>query len=87
MTSAERAALVDIQGYAGANRIEISSHARLRMAERHARYGDVREALLTAKICRAQDNGTWRVDGEDLDGDGLTIIVAIEGRVIVVTIF
>jgi hypothetical protein len=32
-------------------------------------------------------NGRWRVEGEDLDGDELTVVVVIEDGVVVVTLY
>jgi hypothetical protein len=81
-------ALVDIRGYAAANRILIVRHAWQRMAERGAQYEDVRHALAGARKCRATDHqGRWKVFGEDRDGDELVCVVAIEGGVVVVTVF
>jgi hypothetical protein len=80
-------ALADIRGYAGANRIVIVRHAWDRMAERGARYEDVRHALAGAQRCKAADQGKWKVFGEDLDGDELVCVVAIESGVVVVTVY
>ena len=85
MTSAE--ALADIRGYAGAHRIEYTSHARLRMSQRGITFGDLRHALMTAHACRDQAGGTWKVDGVDRSGDELTAVVALEGKIVVVTVF
>ena len=81
------AALVEIRGYAMANRIRISRHAWQRMAERGAQYEDVRHALATARRCKAQDGDRWKVLGADRDGDELVLVVVIEAGVIVVTVF
>ncbi len=86
MTDAE--ALAAIQGYASANRIEITPHAELRMARRGHRYEDVRRSLMTATGCSAQANGRWKTGGGvDIDGDELTCVVVLVGRVVVVTLF
>ena len=88
MTSEEAHALADIQGLASVGRIVISRHADLRMGERGATFDDVREALVTATSCQAQPASRWRVEGGcDCDGDELTLIVAIELAVVVVTLF
>ena len=81
------AALADIRGFAAANRIVIVCHAWRRMAERGAQYEDVRHALACARKCRAADQGRWRVFGEDLDGDELVCVVAIEAGVAAVTVY
>lgn len=57
------------------------------MAERGAQYADVRHALAGARQCAAAEHGRWKVSGDDLDGDELTLIVAIEAGVIVVTLY
>ncbi len=81
------AALAGIRGYAAANRIRILRHAWQRMGERGTQYEDVRHALAGARRCRAADQGRWKVTGDDLDGDELTLVVAIEAGVIVVTVY
>lgn len=80
-------ALADIRGYAAANRIRIARHAWERMAERGARYEDVRHALVNARSCRAQDQERWKVSGADREGDELVLIVVLEAGVIVVTLY
>ena len=57
------------------------------MQERSVREGDLRNALVNAGACTEQDDGTWRVKGDDLDGDELTVVVAIEDGLVVVTLF
>lgn len=79
--------LADIRGYAAANRIRILRHAWQRMGERGAQYEDVRHALAGAHRRRAADQGRWKVSGDDLDGDELTLVVAIEAGAIVVTVY
>ena len=86
MTSAE--VLADIRGYAAANRIRLTGHASLRMQQRGADFADVRSALMTATMCRAQENGCWRVEGGvDRDGDEMTAVAAIENGVVIITVF
>jgi len=80
-------ALANIRGYASADRIEYTSHARLRMSQRVVSFADVRHALMKARGCREQDAGTWKVEGVDRSGEELTVIVALEGTVVVVTVF
>ena len=59
------------------------------MAERAAEPADVIRALLTALSATWQSNhGTWSVEGGiDRVGDDLTVIVAIEADLIVITVF
>ena len=86
MTPAERSALADIHGYAGANRIRIERHAQDRRFDRHVSYDDLRHALLTAHVCTIQANGRIRVRGVDYDGDALDPVVVLEGEVVVITL-
>lgn len=85
MTPAE--ALRDIQGFAAARRIRVEAHARQRMRERGATFMDVEHALMHAERCALQENGRWRVEGRDLDGEEMTLIAVIEGGVVVITVF
>lgn len=88
VTPVETQALADVHGYASAGRIRIVSHARQRMRERGARFEDVRQALISATCCGPANDGKWKVTGgQDLDGDELISIVAIEDEVVVVTMF
>ncbi len=81
-------ALKAIHGLAGANRIVITRHAYLRMGQRGATYRDVHHALLYAQRCAWQlEQGTWRVEGRDVDGDELTLAVSIQSDAIVITVF
>jgi Domain of unknown function (DUF4258) len=84
---AELAALADVRGYAAAGRYRLSKHAQVRAAERNVRARDVRRALCSAALCKGQGEGTWKVTGPEADGDDLVLVVAIEGEVIVVTLF
>jgi pentatricopeptide repeat protein len=80
-------ALRDIRGYALAGRIEVTSHALRRMRERGVLWGDLRHALADATACNSEPGDRWRVKGTDLEGDVLTVVVALENRVVVVTLF
>ena len=82
-----RTALADIRGFGAANRIRIGRQARERMVELGVLYEDVRNALATARSCKVQDGGRWKVFGNDRDGDELVLIVVLEAGVIVVTVF
>jgi hypothetical protein len=58
------------------------------MRERGARFEDVRHALISATCCKPSNDSKWKVTGgQDLDGDELVSIVAIEDEVVVVTVF
>jgi hypothetical protein len=82
------AALRDIQGYAAANRVRFAKpHAFDRMDERGATVGDVLFALRTARSCKLQGNGRWKVGSADPEGEEMTIICALGDGVLVVTLF
>ena len=87
VTPDELAALENVRGYAAAGRVRVSSHARARMKQRNVRREDLRSALVYAAACSAQVEGTWKVAGPDADGDDLTVVVAIEEGLLVVTVF
>ena len=57
------------------------------MQERGVREGDLRNALVRARSCSPRKEDTWRVEGSDLDGDDLTVVVVIEDGLVVVTLF
>ena len=65
----------------------IEGHARQRMAQRGAGVADIKHGLSIARSCKLQDNGRWRVPTDDLDGDDLTLIVALDHGVVIVTVF
>lgn len=82
------AALRDIRGLSRAGRIRLTFHARQRMRERGALFGDVVHALSHAVTCRAGDtNDKWKVTGPDTDGDDLVAVVVLDDDVLVVTMF
>jgi hypothetical protein len=86
MTPAE--ALRDIRGYASAGRVRFSRHAYERMSERGATQRDVIHACVHATKCtRTPKQDRWKVTGADLDGDALSVVVAIEDGLIVITLF
>lgn len=82
------AALEAILGFAAANRIRFTRHARDQMAERGVTRADVRHALLRASQAIWQgDKQNWRVNSFDLASDKLRVILAIEDGDVVVTVF
>lgn len=85
MTPAE--ALRTIRGLARAGRYVISDHAAKRMNQRNVRPVDIRCALQGATECIVLPDERWKTTGPDFDGDGLTCVVAIEDKVVVITVF
>ena len=85
---ADADALATIRRLAAAGRFYILPHARQRAAVRGVKPGDIRYGLEHARAATWQaEHATWRVESSDLDGDVLTLAVAIEASVIVVTVF
>jgi Domain of unknown function (DUF4258) len=81
-------ALRDVQGFAQAGRIIITTHARRRMNQRGATYQDVRHALMMATGCdTGNEPETWKVTSADLDGDAMTLVVALDDGAIVITLY
>ncbi len=85
MTAAE--ALEAIRGLARAGRIEVVGHAMERMRQRRVQFGDLRSALENARGAIAVAEERWKVNGPDLDGDELTVVVVVEDGLIVVTVY
>lgn len=85
MTNEE--ALEAIQEHAVWKRVFVTSHARKRMRERSVFEDDIYEAIATAYSCESEENGNWRVTGQDFDGDELILIIAIEGENVIITLF
>lgn len=82
-------ALQEIRRLATQNRLRYTRHARERMAERGAQVADVRHALRGGRSCAASADGSdrWVVEGPDLDGDGLRVVVVIEDDCVVITLY
>ena len=86
MTSEE--ALAFIQECVRNGNVWFTNHALFdRMPERSVRRRDVYHAIETASSCEHSEDNKWKVEGEDLDQDPLTVIVAIEEKAIIITVF
>jgi hypothetical protein len=57
------------------------------MRQRQVRQQDVLHALAHAENASPTDSGSFRVEGPDIDGDELVVVVAIEDGIVVVTVF
>jgi hypothetical protein len=81
--------LAEVQRLARLDRIIVTVHARVRMAERGVTRAHLRSALVSATAAiRQPDRSNWRIEGgADNEGDDLTVIVDLEADVIVVTLF
>lgn len=80
-------ALELIKDYASLGRVYFEPHALQQMFRRGATKEDVFAAIETATTCLKQENKKWKVCGQDIVGDELTIIVSLEGMAVIVTIF
>ncbi len=77
-----------VKHLAGLRAIRLSGHARKRADERGANFEDVRKALMTATSSKPEGGDKYKIDGgHDLDGDSLSLVVAIEDKLLVVTLF
>lgn len=83
----EKEALEEIREHARWGRVYITAHAEKRMRERSVQEEDIYEAIHTADSCREQEDGSWRVEGWDFDEDELTLIIAIEGENVIITVY
>lgn len=64
------------------------SHVRERMSERGVTMRCIARALRCATKAEFQPNSRWKISGgTDIDNDPLTVIVAIQRDVLVVTLF
>jgi len=69
-------------------RFRLAIHAAQRMRQRSITKADIRTCGRTARSCDYQpERGTYRVEGEDLDGEPLIAICGLEDGVVVVTVF
>jgi hypothetical protein len=57
------------------------------MHERFVRPPDIYHALENSASCKASEGRRWKVVGPDIDGDELTVVVTIDGDVVVITVF
>jgi hypothetical protein len=84
MSSIERAIVSALE----AGKFVLSVHAARRVSQRSITKADIRACGRTARSCIYQiQYGTWRIEGEDLDGETLTVICAVDNDVVIVTIF
>jgi hypothetical protein len=80
--------LDEIKALVARGSVRYTLHSFERMAERGATAADATTALSTSTSASLQANGNYRCDGgADLDGDDLTVIVALEADVVVITVF
>lgn len=79
--------LRDIRELTAAGRAHVTSHGRLRMSQRGVTYADLRYGLMNASDCEAGESGRWRVWTTDMSGDSLTVILAIQDGILIITVF
>lgn len=66
----------------------LSVHAASRMMQRSVTKADIQNCGRTANKFNYQPgSGTYRIQGQDLDGDSLTVICGIDDAVVIVTVF
>jgi len=57
------------------------------MRERGVLFDDLRHALGFATACEPEIQDRWRVDGTDVAGHALSVVVTLEDGAVVVTVF
>lgn len=62
-------------------------HSLDRMVERNVTEQDIRCAARNYIVCFKQSGIRWELQGTDLDGDKLTVIVSYDGQTTIVTVF
>ena len=62
-------------------------HAEIRMGERNITDSDISNCAKTAASVTRQENGKFRVQGLDLDGDLLSVVCIWDGDTLVITLF
>jgi hypothetical protein len=80
-------ALAQIQAYARKRQIWLTEHVCQRMHQRNVRMKDIYSAINTAHLCEKQEDDKWKVTGQDLDNEELTLIIAIDGMNVIVTLY
>ena len=76
-----------IRRLAGQRRYAISSYCAVRMLERSVSERDIVAILKNASRCWRQDNGRWRLEGTDSDGDRIYVLIEMQQVVVVVNAF
>jgi hypothetical protein len=86
MTTGE--ALKTVKAAAKAGQVFFRFHANERQAERKVTATEILHALTNATGILDQRDGTWKVTGPGLAGKkSLTVIVAIENGIVVITVW
>lgn len=65
----------------------ITAYCAARMWQRSISRVDVVAVLTRSRRCFAQENGRWKLEGVDMSGDPLVVIVEIQDGVVVVTVY
>lgn len=73
--------------YLAEGNFRLTRHAHERMSERGASKADLKECGRTCVRLTAQEDGKFRVDGFDLEGDELSVICVLVDQVLVITLF
>ena len=72
----------------GDGRFRFAIHAVRRMKQRSVTKADIQACGRTAGSCDYQpERGTYRIEGDDLDGEPLIVICGLEDGVVVITVF
>ncbi len=77
----------EILGALAGGRFVVTVHALERMIERGFLEIDIRNVGDTCSSILMQDHGVWKVDGLDASGEKVSLIVAEEDDLLIVTVF
>lgn len=67
-------------------RYSVTLHAKQRMAQRGVSHTDIMSCGSNGVLVSQQEE-KFKVVGNDLDGDELTLICVLEGNVLIITVF
>ncbi len=71
-----------------AGRFLISFHAAERMLQRSVTKADIQACGRTVTACIYQeDRETYRIQGQDLDGEPLTVVCGVDDVAVIVTVY
>jgi len=65
----------------------VSFHAELRMQERFITKMDIMHVGKFYTLTKKQEHGSWLIEGQDVDGDSLSVVCTLQGNVLIITVF
>ncbi|MCK5073796.1 MAG: DUF4258 domain-containing protein [Bacteriovoracaceae bacterium] len=65
----------------------VSFHAEQRMQERFITKMDIMYVGKFAISSNKQEHGSWLIEGQDVEGDSLSLVCTLKGNVLIATVF